>query len=556
MNYFGIIKGEHSGQLTSEADPHTIVPVATQRTSNGPHARGTSNSLAPLYPADVYDADDNPDQNSRAVEFDPANQSFWKMLEGFQQRPPSSLPQLPEQSGQPQIPGTARSAPYPSLKAPSDMAFAPDVGIGQSFDIGKAASLLAASCQSESGGACREHVLDAIDGATLAGHTTIRAAIARVMHEQTNDHGANHIVTAMLNDEQLKRDYGQVGGGNGAQLSAVWNYQARVGDIAVWEGGRWGHVEMCVGHRPDGSPIWRSDFTSREGNWTGLKEPDSHGSFRIFRQHQIDIAPTATASADAPTPAPAVTDPTGKTFTNDNSVAAFATRDANGTLVAGNNVNNVVHIASLAKVATLWSSLHLLKENHIDVDAFVKAHKGDIANMMNCSDPATYNQAAVRVMHAAAQSLQVSDATFLAQANQSINQINVNGDRVTRTHIDDPRGGESTSTAHDLSLVMHQARSEFSSVFQNNNQYRTDVFDACVGTTFSKPGEINGVRTQIGVVRGSTYAVAVDERGHQTSTNQQLDNRLKAGTRAAERAALGQAAATPPAARRTPLPTQ
>ncbi len=50
--------------------------------------------------------------------------------------------------------------------------------------------------------------------------------------------------------------------------------------------------------------------------------------------------------------------------------------------------------------------------------------------MMNCSDPATYNQAAVRVMHAAAQSLQVSDATVHVRANQAINQINVNCDRV------------------------------------------------------------------------------------------------------------------------------
>ncbi len=42
---------------------------------------------------------------------------------------------------------------------------------------------------------------------------------------------------------------------------------------------------------------------------------------------------------------------------------------------------------------------------------------------------------------------------------------------------------------HDLTLVMHQARTEFGSVFENNNQYRTDVFDTCVGTTFSKPGD-------------------------------------------------------------------
>ena len=86
------------------------------------------------------------------------------------------------------------------------------------------------------------------------------------------------------------------GKGNNFYDSSSRDYKPQRGDICVWEGGStgpYGHIQMCVGFRSDGSAVWMSDFEAKEGNFSGMRDPVNHGGeFMVFRQH------TATASLD------------------------------------------------------------------------------------------------------------------------------------------------------------------------------------------------------------------------------------------------------------------
>ena len=84
--------------------------------------------------------------------------------------------------------------------------------------------------------------------------------------------------------------------GNNFYDSTSRDYKPQRGDICVWQGGptgQYGHIQMCVGFRSDGSAVWMSDFEAREGNFSGMRDPVNHGGeFTVFRQH------TVTASLD------------------------------------------------------------------------------------------------------------------------------------------------------------------------------------------------------------------------------------------------------------------
>jgi hypothetical protein len=134
--------------------------------------------------------------------------------------------------------------------------------------------------------------------------------------------GAKHIADVLMHDASLTSQYAMVASGYGDKVSpsATKPYDpthAETGDVCVWDGAEYGHVMMCVGHRANGTAIWRSDFTAREGNWTGLMDPASHGTFHVFRQRTLEgasPAPAAGPGADpAVHPAAVTTEPAAKT---------------------------------------------------------------------------------------------------------------------------------------------------------------------------------------------------------------------------------------------------
>lgn len=178
-------------------------------------------------------------------------------------------------------PRVANYPPYQSMKYA-----AVTVGDGLAFNANRAADILAGNC-SETTGSCLAHVANALEASGLPLRSSLR------------DRGGSHWAKDLSPVLQADQRFNQVAGGYGAGLdTSRWqDYKAQKGDICVWEGGEYGHVQMCVGEWPDGSPKWRSDFTAREGNWTGLREPGSHGNFRIFRQKTLDSS-TTVASVD------------------------------------------------------------------------------------------------------------------------------------------------------------------------------------------------------------------------------------------------------------------
>ena len=147
-----------------------------------------------------------------------------------------------------------------------------DLSKGVAFDINKAVDVSNAQCAGTTGH-CLEHVANALK----AGGLDVRKELPT---RPDGSHWAKDMSPLLQRDS----NFCQVASGNGATFDDK-NFQAKKGDIVVWEGGQYGHIQMCVGSRPDGSPIWQSDFTAREGNWSGLKDPASHGHFRVFRQN-------------------------------------------------------------------------------------------------------------------------------------------------------------------------------------------------------------------------------------------------------------------------------
>jgi hypothetical protein len=223
----------------------------------------------------IYDRDPDPDHNSVSME------SLAAMIAA------TFGPTLDQSVGRPFFSRNSRSAVslldyMPHGSAYSSLRYTSGIvnDNGVAFSVNKAIDSLEKNC-TETYGKCRAHVLDAIDQ-----KGEIREALMRGGY----DVGAKHISDVLLGDPKLNSQFSLVGSGYGASLSdsAMKPYEAQAGDICVWEGGEWGHVMMCIGHRANGSPIWRADYTAREGNWTGLQNPDSFGAFHIFRQRSLE----------------------------------------------------------------------------------------------------------------------------------------------------------------------------------------------------------------------------------------------------------------------------
>lgn len=231
-------------------------------------------------------------------------------------------------------------------------------------------------------------------------------------------------------------------------------------------------------------------------------------------------------------------DPASSGFTNSDQEAAFASRDASGKLIAGNNITTTVHTASLAKVATLWSALDQIQAAGLSVKDFVAKNKANITNMTSYTDPDNYNESAVKVAHAAAKALKITDAEFLKRMNERVTKITVGQERMQdKTVIDSVKGGGSTSSVRDLSLLMLKAKSDFPEVFANTNHFRPETFNSGADSVFDKAGQLKHLRTSVSARKnGGTIAVAVDDRSSQKLSTVQLDARLQAGIKKATKA--------------------
>lgn len=132
--------------------------------------------------------------------------------------------------------------------------------IAMVFDIGKAIAYLDRHVQNASTGWCLQSVEDALNA---GGWYPERPGQAKGF------------------DSILKKDprFVAVATGNGGNFSVQSaNYRPRPGDIVVWTGAEAGHIAMY--NRQN----WESDFKANPNNWTGLKNPKSHGAFTIYRQ--------------------------------------------------------------------------------------------------------------------------------------------------------------------------------------------------------------------------------------------------------------------------------
>jgi hypothetical protein len=265
-----------------------------------------------------YDIDPHPEINAIPFEFGPTPQNNASLEYLFPSADESSgsasapaSPAAKSTSGRlskaaPESGSYPASAPnYPSLR------YSPgESGTGLAFNVDGMTNHVRANCTETTG-----YCLGAIQGGLDASGFRINGM---TLHDALPKHGAQGHIWAKEVSPLLQSDprFSQVSGGHGAGNSSLWNYQAKKGDIAVWEGGPFGHIEVCTGARADGSPIWQSDFTARKDNWTGLRNPESHGNFRIFRQHTMeadlktspDSGPKADVKADvAKTEKPAAT---------------------------------------------------------------------------------------------------------------------------------------------------------------------------------------------------------------------------------------------------------
>ncbi len=225
MSFFGPIKGmpdQHISAAEVIPDTHPVVPAGTHPATGLP-VRNLTNGTVPALDDGGYDPDDNPDVNSRPVEFDSNNQSFWRMLDGLQQRSPSSLPQLPAQPGQPQIPGTARSPFYPSLKVPPEMGFFARMSASARRSI--SAALFPCSARP----AVKRPAIAAFMCLTLSTAPPCRAIPPYARPSRAADTTPPPITTALIISstpcwatQDLKRDWGEGSGGFPcAQMSSV-----------------------------------------------------------------------------------------------------------------------------------------------------------------------------------------------------------------------------------------------------------------------------------------------------------------------------------------------
>jgi hypothetical protein len=180
-------------------------------------------------------------------------------------------------------------------------------GVGKAFDCSKSLVALTGECRSKPGGACLHNVADAL----AAGGLDVRCSLPN----RGGSHWAKDLATVLQKDGR----FNEVGHGHGARLDA--GYEPKVGDVAVWTGGQFGHTQMFAGYDKTGHQVWMSDFKTNPQNWTGLKDAASHGDVHIYRQKSEPMqAATQPGGTTLPT---ATKTPAGKThFAGGASVGA------------------------------------------------------------------------------------------------------------------------------------------------------------------------------------------------------------------------------------------
>lgn len=168
---------------------------------------------------------------------------------------------------------------------------------GMAFDMRSAIGRLEGNAGSRPTGKCLACVEDAMTagGLRFAGGKTIN----EVLPSRNGTHWAKDLAPVLEHDNRFDR----VASGRGAHFDA--GYTPQVGDTAVWTGGPYGHTQMFTGYDKNGKQVWVSDFKTSPNNWTGLADPDSHGSFEIFRQKPADGQVAANSSPKPARPAAA-----------------------------------------------------------------------------------------------------------------------------------------------------------------------------------------------------------------------------------------------------------
>ena len=201
--------------------------------------------------------------------------------------PGTSQDYTPQARG-PLNPGASAGARRPRQDFDPIRPFSYYDGPGAAFDTTRASQRLIASCGSTPGGYCLAGVENALEAGGLN--------IVSKMPNRNGSHWAKDLAPVLERDGRFDR----VATGFGAQLNG--KYEPKVGDVAVWTGGAFGHTQMFVGYDKTGHQVWMSDFKTNPMNWTGLLNPASHGEVEIFRQKPKD-APMMAQSGPVTQPA-------------------------------------------------------------------------------------------------------------------------------------------------------------------------------------------------------------------------------------------------------------
>lgn len=200
---------------------------------------------------------------------------------------PLNLEQQGTRGADGMIPNAPHASNIPILKSWSDPA-----GPGAAFDTGESVKYLLnkiATC-GDHYGYCQRRVREAL----IQGGLDVPAFPS-----------AKNMVGFLANNPKFAAVAS--GLGNNFYASTSSDYQPKIGDIMVYKGndssvggqtGPHGHIQMCVGFR-DGKAVWMSDFGTREGNMSGMRDPVGHGGeFVVFRQHSVNATATATPTID------------------------------------------------------------------------------------------------------------------------------------------------------------------------------------------------------------------------------------------------------------------
>jgi hypothetical protein len=141
-------------------------------------------------------------------------------------------------------------------------------------------------------GFCLTHVADALE---RAGYTDFRSRLGNY----GRTHWAKDAVKALRDDPRFEI----VATADRATRSAgpnVPGYVPQLGDIAVWTGGPYGHIEAYgIDRRNPNKGAWQFGYQSSDSNWTGLKNPEARGQFYIFRDKGLKPAPEANVANNA-----------------------------------------------------------------------------------------------------------------------------------------------------------------------------------------------------------------------------------------------------------------